>query len=345
MQRRFKKLVSIILAAVILLIAGCTSAPSEPFISDSGNPSIAPSESLPIMPSETSSIDTNPPVTATIVPSETTSTNTDALDTEVDMAYNELMAEFEKNAEIKQLQYLNHDPDILHWTYYSSESRRCFEEMLYYRQSLDDFNEYMRFPNVDADYAGVLIDAKPIFSVGETSYRIITFDAGWPPMTYMYIQIFDDEYLETHLVETFVYEGGGYSNIAYCDFHHQSGRTYLIIVKKVVHLVVRNISPEYHLVNYELNGRDLRNYNALHKGSSDSTWTIINEFYDNDFTSVETVTRILLTAAYTETLSQDVDGQISFEGNKLTITMENDARDEISFLFVDGFWEILASVS
>ena len=109
---------------------------------------------------------------------------------------------------------------------------------------------------------------------------------------------------------------------------------------------MENVSPDYRIVNYELDGREIRNYNALREGVvSNNVWTVIEEFYDsvndNEYLPYSVITRVLLTDTYNETLSQDTNGQLSFEGNKLTITMENDAKDEIFLLFVDGFWEVV----
>ena len=324
MQSKSRKLVSIVLTVAILLIPGCTPALDEPVVGNSGNSNVTPSE------------------TSQYVPSETTITDTPSPDTEVQDAYNALKAEFENNIElIKQAYGTYKDNSYPLWFDYTDRSRELFEDMLNFRQSLDYFDVSTRFPYGDDGYSALQIDVNPVFAVGETNYRIITYHSGWPPAKYVYIQIFDEKYADAHFIATSYHEGGLNEILAYCDFYQESGRTYLIVAKAINNVAMMYTSPDYRIVNYELDGREIRNYNALNKEISDSVWTVIEAFYDNEYTPYKAATRILLTDLYTGTLSQDTDGQLTFEGNRLTITLDNDAKDEISLLFVDGFWEVV----
>jgi len=146
------------------------------------------------------------------------------------------------------------------------EIRTIIEEMLKYRQSLDDFSESM-----DIDENGYMGSEEilPVFSNGKTNYRISqVYVHGYVDFrVYMYIQIYDEESIESQCVYVFQSQFAG---IEYCGFRQDSNKIYLIIIEKQTY--PEHISS-YSLVNYEIVGKEVRNYNALREDFINDIWS------------------------------------------------------------------------
>ena len=124
-----KKTIAVLL--LVLLLTGC--APSEPVSTNSSDPTTTPSETVSIEPT--------------------------APDPEEE-AYYALQAEFEQNIALV---------DTESWESIWSYSYEClgiFEEMLNYRQSVDDFNESMEVP-YGSGYGILSIDIWPVLTDGD----------------------------------------------------------------------------------------------------------------------------------------------------------------------------------
>jgi len=301
----------IVTAALMLWMLFAVLSGCAPVGNDACEPEVTPSGEASTDPEPT------PSETAIFEPTAPTSEAKD---------YYELKAEFER---IIELAYA--EEPRAPWGH-ADEIRTIFEEMLNYRQSVDDYNESM---DIDENRYMGWINVWPVFTDGETNYRILeVYVHGYVDFrVYMYIQIYDETSIESHCIYMFMSEFAG---IAYCDFRQESNKTYLIIIK-------RQTYPEYisnyFLVNYEISGKEVRNYNTLKEEFTNSIWTVSKDVYDDYFQ----VTRIEVDSMINKPSKHGEYSQWSFEDNILTITLDNEAKDEISLLFKDGFWEVVGS--
>jgi len=251
-----------------------------------------------------------------------------------------LKAEFERNLELAG----GEEDGYWDWSEvweYRRECQSIFEEMLDYRQSLDYFNESMPLlcKNELLNPLGH-IDIWPVFSDGETNYRVLEFWAqGWPPYRMVYIQIYDEMSVESHIVDVYVNEGGVLDEIIYCGFEQAQNKTYLTIIHKVT--TVDPIRIRFKFANYEIYGKEIRNYNALSEEFSNTIWRVSGSYFDYYELTYTELCYVPGRPYELSDYSWCFNTQYSFENNILTITMDNEEKDEISLLFNDGFWEVV----
>ena len=212
---------------------------------------------------------------------------------------------------------------------YAGELIGVFEEMLSYRQSLDDFNGSMYLSNGGGLSAG-RIDVLPVFSHGEMSYRVVKLFVNTIANEKMYIQIYNDESIKSQWIYEYQNEGGIEGEILYCEFVHDLDKTLLIIIHEESGIESNN---SYFLVNYEIDGFELSNYNALYRELKDDTWTVSeNTYYHAGLKRTEINPVISRQPPH--------DRKYEFEYNTFIISLNNHSNDEISVYLYRGFWDV-----
>ena len=346
----------IILVLIIsLLMTGCL--PSEPISTETSSPGVAPSESVG---TETSSPDAAPSESVGTetssqgaAPSESVGAETNSPDTdpgesdnagssnENEKDYYKLKTAFEYEIEHALLEYTTQGClDGYPWGIF-----RAFEYLLQCRQSLDEVNEEMGyFYNEKYDDFYMFIEEIAVFNDKETSYRILLFGAWYLPISRMYIQIYNEEYYESRAINEYVYEGGTYQEVLYCKLVQESNKNYLAIIDYEYHEASNTIT--HYLINFEVNGKEIRNYAALKDDEINGVWS----FKNIEDTSLQTV-RTVITYNY-RTFGPEFwydlesDSHESFKNNILTIDLSilyqgNEFKGELSLLFKEGFWEVI----
>lgn len=256
--------------------------------------------------------------------------------TERDNAYLELKAEFYRAIEHAKKgssgEYI--DPEV---TTHLDEGRKYFEEMLQYRQSLDDFSQTTEIVYSEKHGSKVLIAAEPIFVAGDTNYRLIMFSADNLSAVRVYLQFFNENSLKSQCIYVYYIDPND-SEIIYSDFQQDAENLYLTIIQKE-----RNYdtsADNYYLVNYKIDEAEITNYSALKKAISQDGWTIDEvSIVDDSIPLQVSVTKIAYELAEPELFDPNIGSKASFQKNKLTIALNIEAKNEISLLFKDGFWE------
>ena len=299
---------TIVILILVLFVAGCSA--SKPDSTDLSVPDV--------MPSESANASLSLP---DVMPDESANDSQNSSNANLEKTFFELRAEFENNIELKMQAFNNGSSSDTHWTTYSANNIGVFEEMLSCRQGMEEFNEWIKAPSLGIDVEASFVDE-------DTNYRIIKYFPGYPPIFRMYIQIFDEDSIESQLVYAYQHEGGIEGDIPYCGFRQGYNSVYLIIIHRVYGV---NASPGYCLINYELDGTEIRNYNALREEILESPWTLKEELTDWGivFTKIS------------HDKSHDLSGNhiMAFEDDVLVLIVNNEEKDEISLLFSDGYWE------
>ena len=301
-----KKTITILM--LILFMTGCST--SKPVSTELSIQEAMPSESASTSPNNLDAM-----------PSESANTSPSNLDANQEKTFFELKAEFEDNIELEKQALSSGSSSDTHWTTYSANNIRVFEEMLDCRQGMEDFIEWIKTSQLRINVEASFVD-------GGTNYRIIKYFPGYPPIFRMYIQIFDEDSLESQLVYAYQHEGGIEGDIPYCGFQQGYNSVYLIIIHRVYGI---NTTPGYYLINYELDGKVIRNYNALREEISDSSWELMEEL-TNLGVIVTKITR-------DNRLDLSNSHIMAFDDNVLVLIVNNEEKDEISLLFGDGYWE------
>ena len=346
-----KRIIAVLLIA--LFMTGCT--PSEIINNDLNSSDTTPNSAVNISPSISETTQPTPNETVTVSPSITDKiqlTPNELVDTGSDnpnanteknytkKTYAELKAEFENNIEQARQEPVD-DYDVF---LYHEESRIIFEEMLNRKQSLEDFNGSIEYPHEKYSGYNLSIDVGSVFTDGKTTYRILMFTAHRYINRRMYIQIYDEESITSQLVFDYMAEGGLGGETSYCGFIQDLGKNYLIIIHRSDDYSVGTF--QYYLVNYEIDGKEIRIYNAVNGDFSKGIWTVSEINNDNKEHYEITSTKIVCydRAFWIENwLDLKILGsQEFFEDNILTIILNNESKDEISLLFKDGFWEVIA---
>ncbi|MDR0490791.1 MAG: hypothetical protein LBH28_06065 [Oscillospiraceae bacterium] len=300
---------------IVLLLAGCS--PSKRVDTEINSPNTTPSKPVG---TDTSSPDTVP------------SGNGDASsDNDAKNEYYKLKTEFENEIHLATQETRSG---------YPFEILQTFEEMLQYRQSLEDVNEEMgHFYSEQYDDFQMSIDVKAVFSDGKTNYRILLFSAWYLPLDRMFIQIYDEEYFESRRFGDYIHEGGQGKEILYCCYIQEPNKNYLVIINKDYNYAGDSVS--YDLVNYEIDGKEISNYVALEQEISKGMWNIDRVY--SDYYEV-----ISAEISYSDSefwlgylLNLGYGSQETFVDNTFTIVLNNESKDEISLLFKDGFWEVI----
>ena len=251
--------------------------------------------------------------------------------------YDELKADFENYIELARQEPVN-DYFIL---LFQKESLLIFEEMLNHRHSLEDFSESIEYPyEVYTGYT-IYIDVGPVFTDGKTTYRVLEFTAHRHISIRVYVQIFDEESIRALLVYSYYSEGGVGGETIHCGFIQDYNENYLIIIHKETNYAAGII--KYYLVNCMLEGKEIIKYHALNKEFSKGIWTVSGESNAINYEPTSTIISYSEVAFWPEHWwDLEYDSQESFKDNTFTIILNNDAKDEISLLFDDGFWEVIA---
>ncbi|MCL2153719.1 MAG: hypothetical protein FWH57_12330 [Oscillospiraceae bacterium] len=221
---------------------------------------------------------------------------------------------------------------------------RYFEEMLRCRESLEDVNEEMGLLYSEKYDFGLSITEEAFFTDGKTNYRVLMISSWGLPVSRMYIQIYDDEYMEYRCIKEYVQEGGLYEYIINCDFRLGSPDNYLVIIS--VHANVVNDNISYSLMNFKLDGYEVTCYNALKNEVSTDIWTVSEiELTPYEHLPILGLIRTEISNIFDwqspEMYYHDIES--SFIDNVFTIFFDNEAIDEyISLSLVDGFWEVIA---
>ena len=160
---------TIIIFVVLLLLAGCEK--SAPLNTDEPDPIQRTPISAEPEPAPSIPIDSEP----------------DTPDPEMDI-YSTLQEELERNITLMETA-----PDSQN---YAREIISVFTEMLNHRQSLEDFGESMSLVN-DGGYSAGWIDIWPVYSCGETNYRILKLRTNTIADEKMYVQIYNDDYFRS----------------------------------------------------------------------------------------------------------------------------------------------------
>jgi len=295
---------AVIILVVLLIIAGC--ARSEPINTGESEPEQSVSVGAEPKP----------------VPNVPINTKPDTPESEADV-YFSLKDELALN-----ITSMETSPDPSN---HAGEFVNVFVEMLGYRQSLEDFNETMDLTN-DGVYCAGRIDVWPVFSYGGTNYRVVKLRVDTIANEKMYIQIYDDESIESQWIYEYQNEGGTEGKIVYCEFVHDVDKAYLVIIHEESSI---DTSNSYYLVNYEINGYELGNYNALSWEFSNHAWTVsenIYIYYHSELKRTKITPMISQFPAY--------DCQYAFEYSIFAVSLNNKNKDEISLIFHDGFWVV-----
>jgi len=254
--------------------------------------------------------------------------------------YTELKAEFDRYLGLAKQRVSDQG---MGWDAISSlaQSRTAFEELLNHRQSLYDFRESMDYIYGNDSFGKVSIEVEATFTSGGINYRVLTYAADSLAATRMYIQFYDDETINSKCVYVYYNDADEVGKILYCGFQHDSYKSYLIIISKGYSL---GASYRYYVINYEIDGNNIRNYGALRKEVSDDIWIVRGVSVSDETIPFDAVlTR--LTHSYlpdtVEIYNLDIDSKLTFESNKLVIVLNNDSEDGITLLFENGFWEIV----
>jgi len=258
-------------------------------------------------------------------------------DAESSTAYSVLKADFESNLEFAISEV---EKEISSWTSifsYLAHSSRLFEEMLNYRQSIDDYPESVELAYVHDGFNLLSIDVGPTFSDGRTNYRIITLATATTLMVQMFIQIFDEETVVSQRVYGYQIEGGVFGEIVYCGFRQEADKLYLIIIHREE---VLDGEDGYNLINYEIIDFEATIYSALRENFSVDNWIVYEAFCQNEFLPFKAnITRISRTASMHNW--SVAYSSASFVDDILTVALENEEHEKISLLFEEGFWVAL----
>jgi len=362
-----KKVVAVLI--ITLLVTGCTSGvqinietgspdimPSEAASVEPSAPGSTPSESISqkpnttdSSPSATANTSPNAPETTTPSPNEPVGTSLSRSEANAQKSYDELKAEFEDAIDQMKKAYSDYEAVDHHWTYYSQFAAKMFEEILCCRESLEDFNEQVKFPLGNDGYIHVLIDVKPVFMGVETNYRIITFDPIYLPWETVYIQVFDDNDVETYIIDGFLRDSGIWEFIEYSTFCQDLSNNYLIVIS--VQYFDTTLDDEaglvaFSIVSFKLEGDRIINYHALKDEKSTDIWTV-KKTDDSSFRSTSITNhigraRIEITNSFNWPLVNYTAFQTSFDNSTFTIYIKNEEVDElVSLLFKNGFWEVV----
>ena len=212
-----------------------------------------------------------------------------------------------------------------------------FVDMLDYRESLDYFNESKEYPLGERGFVRILITAGSVFTEGGTCFRVIEFNADSFHPHMLHLQVFNNETVNSQNIYNYWSgEGGVEGKIVHYSFHHDQDRLYLTVIHKEKRT---DGSDCYILVNYKIDGNAANNYDALRKEISNGTWTIRDDSSSENWT----VLRVAYSGvSWFDGYNFDNDSQLCFEDNMLTIILNNKEKDEISLIFRDGFWDLLA---
>lgn len=101
-------------------------------------------------------------------------------------------------------------------------------------------------------------------------------------------------------------------------------------------------TDSYYLVNYQINGKEIKNYNALKQEVYKDIWEINRESVGDESLPFDIITtKIAYVLKGAEQYDDEIKTQMSFQDNILTIVLNNDNKDRISLLHKDGFWVVL----
>ena len=247
------------------------------------------------------------------------------------MSYDELEVEFENNIELAKQE------DLCGWDVfiYQSKAHMIFQKMLNHRQSLEYFSESIEFMHIAWNGHSMSIDIGPIFTHDNITYRILHFSGHRFINRTIYIQIYDDEFIASMHVYDYMVEGGTFGEIIHIGFVQDSDKVYLIIVHREDNACGY---ATYYLVNYKINGKEITKYRAFGEEITKGIWNIGGSRPFEDKTNIRVsyygIDYVLLIMDFTEE---------TFEENILTITLNNEAQNEISLQFKNGLWEVIAA--
>jgi len=271
-----------------------------------------------------------------ITPNEVLNTVSNSPYTDVEKGYEELKNEFFNNLEFAKQEASKEDSggDVIA---YLAQSRRVFEKMLDYWESLEDFNETIIFTYSERHDLNLSIDIKPVFTEGNSNYRVLSLAADNLAMTRMYVQIFNDEFLESQYVYVYQVDADEIGEIVYCDFKEGLDKTHLVIIHKKQLLG----SYSYCLATYELGWKELFNYNALRKELPGKSWIVKEELIFDESISLEVVVARIshVNMHGYPWYSSENDSQIIFVNNELTIILGSYNKEELTLLLENGYWE------
>jgi len=212
---------------------------------------------------------------------------------------------------------------------------QSFEEMLQYRESLEDANESLGLLLSERYDFPVWISDVAFFTDGGINYRLLLFGSLGLPLDRLYIQIYDNVYYEFCSFGDYVHEGGTSQSLLYSIFLQDSDRNYMVIIDKEEHEATETIT--HYITNYEIKGMDIVSYIALKEELSEGIWQVTGEsrYYDH-------LSSVKIYNSDTRSWPENWwSSQETFEDNIFTIILNNESRDEISLLFQDGFWEVI----
>lgn len=211
---------------------------------------------------------------------------------------------------------------------YAGELSDAFAEMLGFRQSLKDFFEPMNLTN-DGAYSAGWIDVWPVFTQDGMSYRVVKLSVNSSANERMYVQIYNDDYFESQWIYEYQNEGGVEGEIVFCGFVQESNATYLIIIHEESGIDSKN---SCYLVNYEVYGSEIRNYEALYREYTNEAWSVRG--VNNRSLKLNRTEVTPLTSSYLPGARRCV-----FDYNMFEVSLNNADNDVITLTFDNGFWE------
>jgi len=345
--------VVLVIILVLYVLTGCNATddtggnlvltPSAESVSqpvfESNPPSPQPkSDDLKVTETEkplSENIDSDPD-TLINMPAGVESTVPDNQGNESEKSYDELKDEFERIVEIAES-----GVEISIW-----EIAKIFEEMLNFRQSVEYFSESLEFSGWRYSYGKPSIVVGSIFTDGNVNCRVITL-FGLLPVHRIYVQIFDEESIQSQCIYAYYIEGGASGGKIHFDFRQHPEKILLNMIFWEYSIAWSDLDETYEgynhyviMVNCEISGNEITYYSALRNNISDGIWKIEKVLLNDTFLFSDpiVVTQISQTCSWPfETINEEP----TFEDDILTIVLNNADNDKISLLFIDGFWEVV----
>ena len=255
--------------------------------------------------------------------------------TQESSAYESLKAEFEKTLERTRQEGI-YASNYVEYGVYIYELYSIFAEMLNYRESLDDFDTSRVYVIDESVGREITIVLGTVFTDGDTGYKVFEYGADGFPPNLLQIQIFDKETVDSQLLYSYWSgEGGVSGKIVYYSFRQDSGRLFLTVVHKEKRALEHD---SLSLVNYEINGRTISNYDALKEDAPEGKLRVTSRAAVGNYT---VLCISYGSVGWHEGYDIDNDSQLRFEDNEFSFILNNEEKEEITLLFGDGFWEVI----
>jgi len=272
--------------------------------------------------------------------------------------YAELRAELDRRIDLE----LEHEPPTERpwfWPADNDHIRAIIMEMLKYRESLEDFNEadgyiHREMPNRDWLYVG------PILSDGTMYCRVVTLLATPYHERLIFAQVFNDETLETAFIHKTILEGGTWGRLLHFDLIRDGDKSYIVTITEEWIFAVATgypVSYDYEITTYDISDLSSSVAEPLKEEVSQGVWSVTSYGWRTSQVVISFDDRELWEAAmfderywpevWKENMWHGVGytdkypvNDFSLVGNRLTITLRNEAESRLIMTLNQGVWEV-----